>query len=60
MKITPKEIYSEYQKAREYKSQIGDRGIYDTPRIDGKAVLVPHWEDTVTRLHTFIFEKTEE
>lgn len=40
--------------------RLPEDGHYDTPRIDGKAVLVPHWEDTVTRLHKFIFEKTEE
>lgn len=40
--------------------RLPEDGHYDTPRIDGKAVLVPHWEDTISTLHEFIFEAAPE
>ena len=43
MKITPKEIYSEYQKAREYKSQIGDRGIYEQNKRNERFFVGDQW-----------------
>lgn len=43
MKITPKEIYSEYQKAREYKSQIGDKGIYEQNKRNERFFVGDQW-----------------
>ena len=43
MKITPKEIYSEYQKAREYKSQIGDKGIYEQNKRNERFYVGDQW-----------------
>lgn len=39
--------------------RLPEDGDYDSTKIKGNAVLVPHWEDTIRTLHTFIFEDAQ-
>lgn len=43
IKITPKEIFEEYEKANEYKASIGERGIYEQSKINERFFVGDQW-----------------
>lgn len=43
VKLKPKEIYEEYEKANEYKNSIGERGIYEQSKMNERFFVGDQW-----------------
>lgn len=43
IKLTPKDIYSEYKKGNEYKSSLGDLGIFEQTKMNERFFVGDHW-----------------
>jgi hypothetical protein len=43
IKLTPREIFMEYQNANEYKNSIGDRGIYEQSKMNERFFIGDQW-----------------
>lgn len=43
IKITPKEIFQEYENANEYKASIGERGIYEQSKMNERFFVGDQW-----------------
>ncbi len=43
IKLTPKEIFEEYENANEYKASIGERGIYEQSKMNERFFVGDQW-----------------
>ncbi len=48
MNTSPKEIYGEYKTAKQFKSQVGDKGIFEQGRINARFYAGDQWRGAGT------------